>query len=149
MLTYFWGFSSVQIFYWTGLVVIAALLGFVIAPRAAKRLGKKKAVMVLGILAFSIQPLPVLLRLLNLLPENGSPLLFPLVATINTIDLGLIIAMQIVSASMIADLVEQSELSTGRRSEGVFFSTLTFIRKNQPGHWRLYRGGRPGGGAVS
>jgi len=133
MLTYFWGFSSVQIFYWTGLVVISAVLGFVIAPRAAKRLGKKKAVMVLGILAFSIQPLPVLLRLLNLLPENGSPLLFPLVATINTIDLGLIIAMQIVSASMIADLVEQSELSTGRRSEGVFFSTLTFIRKTNQG----------------
>lgn len=75
----------------------------------------------------------MLLRLLNLLPENGSPLLFPLVATINTIDLGLIIAMQIVSASMIADLVEQSELSTGRRSEGVFFSTLTFIRKTNQG----------------
>ncbi|NCZ63374.1 MAG: hypothetical protein EBY62_06135, partial [Cellvibrionales bacterium] len=95
MLTYFWDFSSMQIFYWTGLVVISALLGFVIAPKAAKTLGKKKAVMVLGVLAFSIQPLPVLLRLLNVLPENGTPLLFPLVATINTLDLGLIIAMQI------------------------------------------------------
>ena len=113
--------------------VINRLLNDHAIARAAKRLGKKKAVMVLGILAFSIQPLPVLLRLLNLLPENGSPLLFPLVATINTIDLGLIIAMQIVSASMIADLVEQSELSTGRRSEGVFFSTLTFIRKTNQG----------------
>jgi Na+/melibiose symporter-like transporter len=122
-----------QIFYWTGLVVISALLGFVIAPKAAKTLGKKKAVMVLGVLAFSIQPLPVLLRLLNVLPENGTPLLFPLVATINTLDLGLIIAMQIVSASMIADLVEQSELATGRRSEGVFFSTLTFVRKTNQG----------------
>ena len=133
MLTYFWGFSSMQIFYWTGLVVISALLGFVIAPKAARKLGKKKAVMVLGVLAFSIQPLPVLLRLLNVLPENGTPLLFPLVATINTVDLGLIIAMQIVSASMIADLVEQSELSTGRRSEGIFFSTLTFVRKTNQG----------------
>jgi GPH family glycoside/pentoside/hexuronide:cation symporter len=73
------------------------------------------------------------LRLLNVLPENGTPLLFPVVATINTLDLGLIIAMQIVSASMTADLVEQSELSTGRRSEGIFFSTLTFVRKTNQG----------------
>jgi Na+/melibiose symporter-like transporter len=30
---------------------------------------------------------------------------------------------------MIADLVEQSELKTGRRAEGLFFSATTFIRK--------------------
>ena len=30
---------------------------------------------------------------------------------------------------MTADLVEQSELKTGRRSEGVFFSSVTFVRK--------------------
>ncbi len=30
---------------------------------------------------------------------------------------------------MIADLVEQSELKTGRRSEGVFFAANSFIRK--------------------
>ena len=34
---------------------------------------------------------------------------------------------------MMADLVEQSELKTGRRSEGVLFSTVTFIRKSVQG----------------
>jgi Na+/melibiose symporter-like transporter len=34
---------------------------------------------------------------------------------------------------MIADLVEQSELKTGRRSEGVFFSSVTFVRKSVQG----------------
>jgi Na+/melibiose symporter-like transporter len=30
---------------------------------------------------------------------------------------------------MMADLVEQAEVKTGRRSEGIFFSASTFIRK--------------------
>ncbi|MFI4950943.1 MAG: MFS transporter, partial [Caulobacterales bacterium] len=36
---------------------------------------------------------------------------------------------QILSYSMIADLVEQSEIKTGRRSEGVFASAITFTEK--------------------
>ena len=34
---------------------------------------------------------------------------------------------------MMADLVEQSKLKTGRRSEGVFFSAITFVRKSVQG----------------
>ena len=45
------------------------------------------------------------------------------------LDVGLIICFQILFSSMIADLVEQSELQTGRRNEGVFFASVTFIRK--------------------
>ena len=53
--------------------------------------------------------------------------------TLQTIDLGLIIAMQAVSASMVADLVEQAEVRTGRRNEGVFFAAMTFIKKTNQG----------------
>jgi Na+/melibiose symporter-like transporter len=133
MLTYFWAFSSLEVFYWTLLVVLSALMGLLIAPRASKRWGKKGAALRLGILAFSVQPLPVLFRLLGWMPENGDPLLFPILATVNTIDLGLIIAMQAIFFSMLADLVEHSEVKTGRRNEGVFFSALTFIRKTTQG----------------
>ena len=41
--------------------------------------------------------------------------------------------MQAIFFSMLADLVEHSEVKTGRRSEGVFFSALTFIRKTTQG----------------
>ena len=40
-----------------------------------------------------------------------------------------IIVYQILSSSMIADIVEDSELKTGRRSEGIFFAGITFMRK--------------------
>ena len=108
-------------------------MGLWIAPRASRRWGKKGAALRLGVLAFTVQPLPVLFRLLGWMPENGDPLLFPILATVNTIDLGLIIAMQAIFFSMLADLVEHSEVKTGRRSEGVLFSALTFIRKTTQG----------------
>ena len=56
-------------------------------------------------------------------------MLFPLVLGINVIDLALIIAVQAVSYSMIADLVESNQLRTGRRSEGVYYAAMTFTRK--------------------
>jgi Na+/melibiose symporter-like transporter len=45
----------------------------------------------------------------------------------------LVVCFQVLIASMIADLVEQSELKTGRRSEGVFFAANTFIQKMTTG----------------
>lgn len=133
MLAYFWEFSETERFIWVVLVFISAIIGFVVAPIMSRWLGKKKAVIVLGIIAFSMAPMPVLLRLAGLLPENGDPILFPILATINVIDVGLIVALQALFASMIADLVEQSEIKTGRRSEGVFFSAVTFVRKSTQG----------------
>ena len=90
--------------------------------------------------AFSIAPLPYILRLFDLLPPNGDPVLFPLILAINVFDLGLIIALQALFASMIADLVEQSQVKTGRRSEGVFFAAVTFTRKSTQGFGALAAG---------
>ena len=133
LLTYFWGLSSSQIFIYTSLVFISAGIGLAVAPWFVKRWGKKAAAIRLGAMAFSVAPAPVLLRLVGLMPENGDPILFPLIAVINTIDLGLIIACQAVLYSMVADLVENNELRTGKRSEGVFFAAITFIRKTNQG----------------
>lgn len=133
MLNYFWGFSEFQIFIWTATVFFSAIIGFLIAPWAARKFGKKEASIGLGILAFSIAPAPVLLRLVGLMPENGDPVLFPLVLTINVIDLALIIAVQAVVYSMIADLVESNQVKTGRRSEGVYYAAVTFTRKSTQG----------------
>ena len=59
MLTYFWGFSSEEIYYWTALVVVSAVLGLMIAPWASKRWGKKNAAIRLGVIGiYSLQPLP-------------------------------------------------------------------------------------------
>jgi Na+/melibiose symporter-like transporter len=127
--TYFWKFTPLQIGGLTLGVFLSAIIGSVMAPIVTRTLGKKKAAMIIGMIAFLGAPLPILLKLMGLL-EAGTPTfvyLFVLVAGI--IDVGLIICFQILAAAMMADLVEQSELKTGRRSEGTFVAAATFIRK--------------------
>ena len=133
MLSHFWGFSEQQIYVWTLFVFVSAAGGLILSPIISSILGKKWAVVVLGIIAFTMAPAPVIARLFGFMPENGDPLLYPLVLTINVIDLTLIISLQAILSSMIGDLVEQSEVKTGRRSEGVFFAAVTFTRKATQG----------------
>ena len=45
----------------------------------------------------------------------------------------LIITASILISSMVADVVEESELATGRRSEGVFFAARSFAQKSVHG----------------
>jgi len=82
-----------------------------------------------GLIAFIGLPMPIFLRLIDVLPENGTPEIFWIVLIANTLDTGLIICYQILAASMMADLVEQGEAKTGNRSEGLFFAAATFMRK--------------------
>ena len=49
------------------------------------------------------------------------------------VDVALIIVYQTLGSSMIADLVEDAEVRTNKRSEGVFFASVTFIRKTTQG----------------
>ncbi len=131
--TYFWAFTEIQ----TGMIYlgtfVAAIIGFVLAPIISRKMGKKRGAMIIGLIAFGGAPLPIVLRLFDLLPPNGTPFVFWFVTITNIVDIGLIITFQILFASMIADLVEESELKTGRRSEGVFTSAETFIRKSVQG----------------
>ena len=129
LMGYFWGFSTAQTSIISFSVVISALIGLVLAPIVSRRMGKKRGAVTIGLIAFSTAPLPIALRLLDLMPENGDPLLFPVVLVAVVVDVSLIICAQILLASMIADLVEESEVKTKRRSEGVFFAAITFTRK--------------------
>ncbi len=126
---FFWEFTTTQTSYLTMSVFASAALALVLAPIVSKRLGKKRGAIIMGAIAFSVAPTPVILRLLGLMPPNGSDLLFNVVLVVTIFDVALIIAYQILSASMIADIVEQSELKTGRRSEGIFFAGISFMRK--------------------
>lgn len=133
ILPLFWGFSGAQIFIWTLFVFLSALLAFMFTPIVARRMGKKRAAIALGLLGFWVAPAPVILRLFGMMPENGDPILFPILLVVHVFDLSFIIAFQILFSSMIADLVEMSELKTSRRSEGLFAAAVTFIRKTVQG----------------
>ena len=152
ILPIFWGFGPEQMFVWSLFVFLAATASFIITPIVARRLGKKRAAIWLGVIAFVIAPSLEIMRLIDLavfgaptlLPPNGGEGIFTPIYTILVIvkmlDLTLIIAFQTLFASMIADLVEQSELKTKRRSEGLFSAAVTFIRKCVQGFGVLIAG---------
>ena len=127
--SYFWGFSTSQLGQIALSVVLSALLAFILSPKISQILGKKRAAIYSGLLAFTILPATIIFRLMGWMPENGDPILFPVILIITIIDVGLIITYQTLTTSMIADLVEYSEVQTGRRSEGLFFASMTFIKK--------------------
>jgi glycoside/pentoside/hexuronide:cation symporter, GPH family len=126
---YFWGFGSEQIGLITMSVFASAAIGGGMAPFVTRKLGKQRGAVIIGVLAGIILPLPIVLRLFGLLPPNGDPAIFWIVFFVTLIDVGLVICFQALAASMLADLVEQAEVRTGRRNEGIFFAANTFIRK--------------------
>ncbi|MEM9571293.1 MAG: MFS transporter [Pseudomonadota bacterium] len=130
---FFWNFNSQQIGALTFAVFLSAIMALVLAPIAGRIWGKKRAAISIGLMAFTLAPAPVFARLLGWLPENGTPELFYIILVVTVFDVALIIAYQMLAASLVTDIVEESELKTGRRSEGTFFAGITFIRKLSQG----------------
>lgn len=133
MQTYFWQLTAKQISVASLGTFAAYGLSLLATTWWAKRWGKKAAAIIGGIGWIVLGPLPVLLRLVGFFPENGSPWLLPTLMAfwISHTAVGVVSAMLI--GSMMADVVEEVELKTGRRSEGLLFSANAFIAKATSG----------------
>jgi len=131
--TFFWGLTPDQISVLILAVLVASVLSLILAPAVSKAMGKKRAAILCSSAILFLSPVLISLRLFGLMPENGDPALFPILVLTAVVEMTLTITVQILMMSMIADLVEQNEMRTGRRSEGVFFATITFTRKATQG----------------
>lgn len=127
--TFFWELRSEQIGYLNLPLFLSAGAALVAAPALSAKLGKKRSGVAISAVAFLFAPLPFVLRLLGLFPANGTDALFYSLLVFTAFEVTLIITASILISSMVADVVEESELRTGRRSEGVFFATRSFAQK--------------------
>jgi len=127
--TYLWQLSSGQIALLAASNFLSAILALVLAPPVSKAFGKRDAARVMKALSIVFAVSPIGLRLLGVLPENGDPLLLPILLVAGTLATATTIITAILISSMMADVVEDSELRTGRRSEGLFFSVNAFVAK--------------------
>jgi len=127
--TYFWELKPTQIGILTLGPFISSVIALVVSPALSRRFGKKPGAVLIGMLAAILAPTPIVGRLLGLMPPNGSAALVPTLFVFSVIEVSLVIIMSILVSSMVADIVEESELRTGRRSEGVFFAARSFIGK--------------------
>jgi glycoside/pentoside/hexuronide:cation symporter, GPH family len=138
--TYFWRLNSFQIFILAIGTLFAAGLAFAVALPLSQRYGKKDAAMVLFGSSLAIGVIPLSLRLMNAFVSNGSHWLVPLLAVFNIVSATMAIASAILLGSMLADVVEDSERVTGRRSEGLFFAASSFNQKAASGLGLLFSG---------
>ncbi|MBB4100848.1 MFS transporter [Sphingomonas kyeonggiensis] len=110
-------------------LLVGAYFAFLVAPRASRRLGKPRAAMWLMMGAVFWVVLPYVLRLAGLFPAPGTPWMLPSLFAIYVLNVTCSISATILGGSMMADVVEQSEIETGRRNEGVFFAGAFFVQK--------------------
>jgi glycoside/pentoside/hexuronide:cation symporter, GPH family len=132
-LNYVWQFSSRQLLVYALALLIGMIVIFFIVTPVARALGKVRAAAMLTLVSALFVCSTYTLRLLGLFPEIGSPVLFPLFLLLNTTGTAAGIGSLIIGASMMSDVVEDSEAKTGRREEGLFFAGALFMQKTATG----------------
>ncbi len=127
--TYFWELGPEDI-RWIGLAALPGVaLGAIVAPRLMKRFDRRPVLTgaIIGLVIFS--QLIIDLRLLGWFPENDSDLLLPLILA-NSFCFAFVLGVASVAVlSMLGDIVDENELVTGRREEGLFYSARAFFAK--------------------
>lgn len=134
--TYFWELETKQI-RWFGLAIApAVLVGAILAPHIMRVFDRKPALIgaLIGIAIF-VQ-LPIDLRLLGLMPENGSPQLLPLLLASSAAVMFCLAIGAVAVLSMLGDVADQNDLANGLRQEGLIYSARAFFAKasNSAGH---------------
>ncbi len=126
---FFWELEPNQIRYFGLATPVAFIVAFFLTPRLNDRF-EKVGTMIGGItlLVFAAS-VPVTLRLLGVLPENGHFVIFPMLAFFVALAYGAGAILNISVMSALADVADDHELKTGRRQEGIFYSARTFVGK--------------------
>jgi Na+/melibiose symporter-like transporter len=127
--TYFWSLDSSEIAILTLDSLFSAVLAATLTRPISQRFGKRNTCMVFYIGAFLVGTAPLVLRHFGLYFENDSSLLVPALFVNGLVFSAFGMSSTILASSMIADVVEDSERRTGRRSEGLFFSAGSLISK--------------------
>ncbi len=129
MNTYYFEFLPAQV----ALYVIGSAVGYIAAFSLTTRIHRhfdKRATIVASAILLSIVPaLPVMLRMAGYFPDNGTPLLLPLMIVFSGLGgiCGAVLNISVMSA--LADIADENELLYGKRQEGMLFAARTFFSK--------------------
>lgn len=106
---------------------VAAMLAAPLAPIASRLIGKRNASMYFALFGVCLGLSPLLLSYLGLFMEPGHRWLVPTLFVIGAL-YGAMVAISLINtSSMMADVVEDSAVKTGRHSAGTFFAAASFM----------------------
>lgn len=128
MNTYFWGLTPTEL-RWFALAGIGALVAFATVPILQLKFDKNIMLQVGLSIVMVLAITKVCLRFWNVLPENGDPLLLQILVGFSIVSTYMLTVCGIMVGSLVADMLDEQELDTYRRQEGVFASALSFSSK--------------------
>ena len=135
--TYFWELKPEQI-KWFGLMGVPAIIIGATASPGLMRKFDRKPVLIGGLLGLLIVgPTPLVLRLFDLMPANGSPNLLPILIFVAMLAAMCAAAGAVAMMSILGDIADENELLIGLRQEGLIYSARAFFAKasNSAGHF--------------
>ena len=128
--TYFWELQATETGLVLGLsVLIAVPIAMVFLKTAGRRMPKHDIVKWAVIVMLLDLSWPYLLRGLDLIPDNGDPLIFAILVIQNAVFMSFFILRIVAITSLTADLTDEHEAETGLRQEGGFYAVLQFTTK--------------------
>ena len=138
--TYLFGFSPDQL----AIAAASPILGVLLGPPAVKQMSqvfdKKKSMMLClfwgSVFGFSTQTA----FLLGILEPMSVDARLTFVFLMNGVSQIFFVGLYIIMDSMLSDTIDQHELDTGRREEGLFFSASSFAQKASFGFGALVAG---------
>lgn len=127
--TYLFGLTAAQIAILTIDSVVAATLAAPLAPIMSQWLGKRMSSLVFALGGVSLGLLPLVLSYFDMFFLPGDARLLPTLFVIGAI-YGAMVAISLINtSSMLADVVEDSAVNTGRHEAGTFFAAASFMQQ--------------------
>lgn len=127
--TYFWGFSSELLRWYT----LGSLAGFVAAltltPRLHARWGKRWIIIWSAVGNAVFPALGIILRFTGTMFDNGDPWLLPTLIVFSAFSYGSGAILNISVMSALADIADENEVRFGVRQEGLLYSTRALFAK--------------------
>lgn len=129
MNTYFWELSPTGNTLFFTAYPVGVMLGTLVARRLNQIFDKKPSI-VFGTAWWALcQIVPVVLRIFGWFPENGTDALLVTLVCIKFVQGVGVVQALVTFGSMVADIVDEHELKSGKRQEGIFFASVSFSGK--------------------
>ena len=128
MTTFFWGFETADL-RWFTLSALGAVVAFPLVAYLQRNWDKRDILISVAAISVLDGVFLVSLRFLDVLPTNGDPMLLAILVGMGVFSAGIAVVQGILSASLIADTLDDHELRTGYRQEGMFNAALSFSGK--------------------
>ena len=127
--TYLFGLTSAQLALLTLDSVVAATIAAPLAPVMSRLLGKRASSMIFAILGVALSLSPLVLSYFDMFFAHGDARLLPTLFVIGAV-YGAMVAISLINtSSMLADVVEDSAVRTGRYEAGTFFAAASFMQQ--------------------